>query len=181
MVIILLCTCIKLSNYTSFKKIRLYNLEKKKNLSLNLRLKAGRQNLISLNCKFLINKTWTIKPVFIANINKEGSKDQVLHIINFFFCSPSPRSWDRLTSLSYNFLICKNKMIEASSSQGCSSDQITHPQIQQLLATVSSQPVLKMMVVMLRILTVQCGCLQLYVTENPNGSDFTCKEMLLLT
>ena len=85
MVIILLCTCIKLSNYTSFKKIRLYNLEKKKNLSLNLRLKAGRQNLISLNCKFLINKTWTIKPVFIANINKEGSKDQVLHIINFFF------------------------------------------------------------------------------------------------
>lgn len=74
MVIILLCTCIKSSNYTSFKKIMLYNL-KKKDLSLNLHLKAGRQNLISLNCSFLINKTWTIKLVFIANINKEeGSR-----------------------------------------------------------------------------------------------------------
>lgn len=29
MVIILLCTCIKSSNYTSFKKIMLYNLKKK--------------------------------------------------------------------------------------------------------------------------------------------------------
>ena len=34
---------------------------------------------------------------------------------------------------------------------------------------------------MLRILIVQCGCLQVYVSENPNRSDSTCKEMLLLT
>ena len=37
------------------------------------------------------------------------------------------------------------------------------------------------MVVMLRILTIQCGCLQLYMTENPNRSHFTCEEMQLLT
>lgn len=70
----------------------LYNLKKKKDLSLNLHLKAGRQNLISLNCSFLINKTWTIKLVFIANINKEeGSRVRALHVIFFFFfCTPSP-------------------------------------------------------------------------------------------
>lgn len=160
----------------------LYNLKKKKGPQFESALKSWEAELNLFKLQNLINKTWTIKLVFIANINKEGRRVRALHVnFFFFFALPHHRSWERLTSLSYNFLICKNKMIGASNSQGCSSDQITHIQIQRLLATVSSQPALMTMVVMLRILTIQCGCLQLYMTENPNRSHFTCEEMQLLT
>ena len=77
---------------------------KKKDLSLNLHLIAGK-NLISLYHRFLINKTSIINLYFIASVNKEeGSKVPALHIIVL----PLPHH-GCLLSLSYNFLICKIK------------------------------------------------------------------------
>ena len=71
----------------------LYNL-KKKGPQFESALKSWEAELNLFKLQNLINKTWTIKLVFIANINKEGRRVRALHVnffFFFFFCTPSPQ------------------------------------------------------------------------------------------